>query len=158
MKIELIKLKFNNTYSYKYKPFKHCCKAIENNESIIFTGEDLVCNDLFGLVVRDSDENTIPQFCTTHTKIWESWGDEFEETENYPIQYCPHCGKKIEIAVVNEIDVSEEYNKLSKQREDLWNMCQKIDSKKKASELIEQIKKLDEQINGFYELSEWDGE
>lgn len=29
MKIELIKLKFNGTHSYKYKLFKHCCDEIQ---------------------------------------------------------------------------------------------------------------------------------
>lgn len=64
MKIELIKLKFNDTHSYKYKPFTRCCDKIQSDKAIVFTGEDLVCNDTFGLVVRDSDDNIIPQFCT----------------------------------------------------------------------------------------------
>ena len=54
MKIELIKLKFNDTHSYKHKPFTYCCDEIQNDKAIVFTGEDFVCNDTFGLVVRDS--------------------------------------------------------------------------------------------------------
>lgn len=38
MKIELIKLKFNDIYSYKYKPFQYCCDEIQNDKAIIFTG------------------------------------------------------------------------------------------------------------------------
>ena len=76
-------------------------------------------------------------------------------TYNYPIQFCPHCGEKIEIEVVEEIYVSEEYNQLSKQRDELWKKCQKTDSKKKENELREQVRDLDNKINGFYELSEW---
>lgn len=155
MKIELIKLKFNDTYSYKYKPFKHCCEAIQNDKAIVFTGEDLVCNDTFGLVVRDSDDNTIPQFCNSYTEIFSSWGDEFEQTDNYPIQFCPHCGEKIEIEVVDEIDVSDKYNELTKQRKDLWKKCQRTDSKKKEYELREQVGKLDKHIDSFYWLDEW---
>ena len=45
MKIELIRLKFNDTHSYKYKPFKHCCDEIQNDKAIVFTGEDLVYSD-----------------------------------------------------------------------------------------------------------------
>ena len=30
MRIELIRLKFNDTHSYKYKPFKYCCDEIQN--------------------------------------------------------------------------------------------------------------------------------
>ena len=158
MKIELIKLKFNDTHSYKYKPFTHCCDEIQNDKAIVFTGEDLVYNDTFGLVVRDSDDNIIPQFCNSYTETFNSWGDEFEQTDNYPIQFCPHCGEKIEISVVDEIGVSDKYNELSKQREELWKKCQRTDSKKRESELREQVKKLDNQINDFYELGELKGE
>lgn len=153
MKIELIKLKFNDTHSYKYKPFKHCCETIQDDKAIIFTGEDLVHLDVYW-----DDEKYIPQFCTSHTEIITSYEDEWEQTDNYPIQFCPHCGKKIEISVVDEIDVSDKYNELSKQREDLWKKCQRTDSKKKESELREQVRKLDDQINDFYELGEWKGE
>ena len=158
MKIELIKLKFNDTCAYKYKPFKYCCEAIQNNKNIIFTDEDLVFDEVFGLDASDYNESTIPQFCTSYTETFNSWGDEFENTDNYPIQFCPHCGEKIEIEVVDEIDVSEEYNQLSKQRDELWKKCQKTDSKKKENELREQVRDLDNKINGFYTLSEWSGE
>lgn len=155
MKIELIKLKFNDTCSYKHKPFTHCCDEIQNDKAIVFTGEDLVCNDTFGLVVRDSDDNIIPQFCNSYTETFNSWGDEYEQTDNYPIKFCPHCGEKIEISVVEEIDVSDKYNELTKQREELWKKCQRTDSKKKEAELREQVRKLDNQINSFYWLDEW---
>lgn len=158
MKIDLIKLKFNDTYTYKYKPFTYCCGEIQNNKAIVFTGEDLVCNDTFGLVVRDSDDNIIPQFCNSYTETFNSCGDEWEQTYNYPIQFCPHCGEKIEISAVDEIDVSDKYNELSKQREELWRKCQRTDSKKEESGLRKQVRKLDDQINDFYELGEWKGE
>lgn len=155
MKIELIRLKFNDTCSYKYKPFTHCCDEIQNDKAIVFTGEDLICNDTFGLVVRDSDDNIIPQFCNSYTETFNSWGDEFEQTDNYPIQFCPHCGEEIKIEVVDEIDVSDKYNELSKQREELWKKCQRTDSKKKEFELRDQVSKLDKQIDSFYWLDEW---
>ena len=155
MKIELIKLKFNDICAYKHKPFTYCCDEIQNDKAIVFTGEDLVCNDTFGLVVRDSDDNIIPQFCTSYTETFNSWGDEYEQTDNYPIQFCPHCGEKIDVSVVDETDVSDKYNELTKQRDELWKKCQKTDSKKKEAELREQVRKLDDQINDFYELGEW---
>ena len=153
MKIELIKLKFNDTHSYKYKPFKYCCDEIQNDKAIIFTGEDLIHSD-------DSldDGSYIPRFCTSYTEIITSYEDEWEQTYNYPIRFCPHCGEKIEILVVDEIDVSDKYNELTKQREDLWKKCRRTDSKKKEAELREQVGNLDSQINGFYELDEWKGE
>ena len=151
MKIELIKLKFNDTRSYKYKPFKHCCDKIQNDKAIVFTSEDIDRE-------YKADGISIPQFCTSHTEIITSYEDEWEQIDNYPIQFCPHCGEKIEISVVDEIYVSEKYNELTKQRKELWKKCQRTDSKKKESELREQVRKLDNQINDFYELGEWKGE
>ena len=154
MKIKLIKLKFNDTHSYKYKPFTYCCNKIQNDKAIVFTGEDI--NDIGG---EYKDEGiSIPHFCTSHTEVITSYEDEWEQTDNYPIQFCPHCGEKIEISVVDEIDVSDKYNELSKQREDLCKKCRRTDSKKEDSELREQVRKLDDQIDVFYELGEWEGE
>ena len=153
MKIDLIKLKFNDTYSYKYKPFTYCCDEIQSNKAIVFTDEDLIHSDDCW-----DDEIYIPQFCTSHTEIITSYEDEWEQTDNYQIQFCPHCGEKIEISVVDEIDVSDKYKELLKQREDLLKRCQRTDSKKEERELRKQVRKLDEQINDFYELSEWKGE
>ena len=106
MKIDLIKLKFNDTYSYKYKPFQYCCDEIQNDKAIVFTGEDLIHSD-------------------------DCW---------------------------DEINVSDKYDELTKQRNELWKKCQRTDSKKKESELREQVRKLDNQIDSFYWLDEWKGE
>lgn len=152
MKIELIKLKFNDTCAYKHKSFTYCCDEIYQNDCIIFTNEDL------SPLKHIDDGNFIPQFCTSHTEVITSYEEEWEYTDNYPIQFCPHCGEKIEISVVEEIDVSDKYNELTKQREELWKKCQRTDSKKKESELRKQVRKLDDQINDFYELDEWKGE
>lgn len=151
MKIELIKLKFNDTCSYKYKPFTHCCNEIQNDKAIIFTGEDI--NDIGG--EYDDDGISIPQFCTLYTEIITSYEDEWEQTDNYPIQFCPHCGEKIEIEVVDEIDISEKYNELTKQCKELWEKCQRTDSKKKANKLRQEVAELDNKINGLYELEEY---
>ena len=149
MKIELIKLKFNDTCSYKYKPFTYCCDEIQNDKAIVFTGEDLAPN-----YDCEEDDIYVPQFCTSHTEIITSYEDEWEQTDNYPIRFCPHCGKKIQISIVDEIDVSDKYNELSKQRDELWKKCQRTDSKKEESELRKQVRNLDDQINDFYELGE----
>lgn len=150
MKIELIKLKFNDTYSYKYKPFKYCCDKIHQNKCIVFTNEDLTYYDNY-----EDDIQYIPQFCTSHEEIFRDYEDEWEQIDNYPIQFCPNCGEKIEIKVVNEMDVSEKYKKLINLRKELSKKCQKTDSKKIEAELSKQIRELDNQINGFYAISEY---
>lgn len=150
MKIELIKLKFNDIHSYKYKLFKYCCDEIHQNDCIMFTNEDLS-----PLKYMDDGGNFIPQFCTSHTEVITSYEDKWEQTDNYPIQFCPHCGEKIEISVVDEIDMSDKYEELTKQRDELWKKSQRTDSKKEEHELRKQVRKLDNQINGLYLLDEW---
>lgn len=157
MKIELIRLRFNNSHSYKYKPFKYCCEEIDGNECIEFTTENMVTSS-FLKEDEGVDGCCSPKLCISHTETITSYEDEWEITNNYPIRFCPYCGEKVNIKVVNEIDVSDKYNELTKQREDLWKECQRTDSKKEEFELMEQVKKLDDQINDFYELGEWKGE
>ena len=154
MKIELIKLKFNNTHSYKYQPFQYCCEEIQNNECIEFTNENLTNLN----VDHDEEYGFIPQLCTSHTEIIRLYEDEWAQTDNYPIRFCPHCGEKIEISVVGEIDVSDKYEELTKQRYELWEKCCRTDSKKEECSLTEQAEKLDKQIHNFYCLDEWKGE
>lgn len=151
MNIKLVKIKFNDTSAYKYKPFKYCCDAIRENNNIIFTNEDLVD---YSSEPYDEEGSCIPQFCITSTKEITSYEDSWEETYNYPIQYCPHCGEKIDISIVDEIDVSDEFTKLNTERQDLWKKYMKTDSKKKENELRNQVYELDRKINEFYELAE----
>lgn len=153
MKIELIKLKFNDTCSYKYKPFKHCCEAIQDDKAIIFTNEDL-----FSKYDCDDYDVYVPQFCTSYSETFTSYEDEFENTENYPIKFCPHCGEKIQISIVDEIDMFDKYEELTKQRYDLLQKSMRTDSKKEEFRLRERIKEIDNKINDFYELGEWKGE
>ena len=54
--------------------------------------------------------------------------------------------------------MSDKYKELTKQRDELCKKCQTTDSKKEDYELRKQVRKLDDQINDFYELGEWKGE
>ena len=134
MKIELIKLRFNQTFSYKYKSFTYCCDALKNNPCILFTDEDVMSDPSYS-IFRDLE-------------------DEWEETENIPIRFCPHCGEEIQIHVSEEQDLSGKYQELSKERAELWKQCQKTDSKKKEAQLQDQVHELDRKINQYWELSD----
>lgn len=151
MQIHLVKIRFDNSCSYKYKPFQYCCQRLKKNKNIIFTNEDFVDNDL----LHEYDD--IPQFCATSTETITSYEDSWDETSNYPIQYCPHCGEKIEISVTDEIDLSNAYAELEKERKETWEKCRKTDSKKKEAELEKKVRELDRKINWFYELAEYSG-
>lgn len=117
MKIELIKLRFNQTFSYKYKSFTYCCNALKNNPCILFTDEDVMSDPSYSISDQD---NSLPRFCMTRTLFFRDWEDECEETENIPIRFCPHCGEEIQIHVSEEQDLSEKYQELSKERAELW--------------------------------------
>ena len=138
MKIELIKLRFNQTFSYKYKSFTYCCNALKNNPCILFTDEDVMSDPSYSISDQD---NSLPRFCMTRTLSFRDWEDEWEKTENIPIRFCPHCGEEIQIH-------------LSKERAELWKRCQKTDSKKKEAQLQDQVHELDRKINQYWELSD----
>lgn len=149
MKIELIKLRFDRSFSYKYKPFVYCCNALKDNPCILFTNEDVRTDP-----VDDSADlnDNLPRFCTSRTISLRDWEDEWEETENIPIRFCPHCGSAIKIQISEEKDLSKTYWELSKERAELWKQCQKTDSKKEEAKLQEQVHELDQKINLFWEL------
>lgn len=148
MKIELIRHKFNNTRGYKYKPFVLCCKKLADNPRIVFSDEVYTEDN------RD-DECTFPAFAIWHSEVIRSWEDEWEQDEYFKINHCPFCGEPIEISVVCEENMNEYYKTLSKQREELWKKCNRIDSKKKSEELRKQVQELDDQINWLYQLEEY---
>lgn len=156
MKIELIRCRFNEIISYKYMPFDYCCDELKCNPCILFTNDDLV----YGTVDKEGRKNYgyLPQFCTSHTEVVTSYEDEWEQTDNYPIYICPHCGKRVEINVIGNADLSEKYNKLSKLRKSLWKECRETDSKKEEAKLRREADALDKQIDSFYKLNEWDSE
>ena len=153
MKIKLIKAKFNGTYAYKYLPFEYCCSAIQENKTIILTDKDFAYDDSW-----EEEIYPKPQFCTTLTEERSCYEDTWDETTNYPINYCPHCGEKIEIEVSDEIDLSLEFSHLESARKSLSSEANETDSKRKDAELTEKVRKLDQKINWFYSLAEWNGE
>lgn len=152
MKIELIKQFFDDgDCSYKYKPIEWCCDEIESNPLINLVHEYTYRNNSF------DDDNTLkPSFTLVHSETISSWGDEWEEDTYYKINFCPFCGKPIELVVIGEEDASEIFAKLRNQRDIMWKKHNKTDSKKKERELGEIVRDLDNKINYFYSLSEYD--
>lgn len=148
MKIELIRQRFNDTRSYKYKPISWCCDKIKENPCIVFSDEVYTDDDI-------DDECTFPTFALWYSEVIKDWDDEYEQDTYYKIKYCPFCGEKIEISVVGEEDVDDYYKILSKQREELWKKYNNTDSKKKAQELYDQVHELDNQIDWLYQLLEY---
>ena len=78
--------------------------------------------------------------------------DSYENTYYLDVNYCPHCGEKIEITVEKEIDLTTVYTNLKKERDALWKKCQTTDSKKEEEELRENVHMLDHKIDDFFML------
>lgn len=149
MKIELIKHIFDDSdVGYKCKPIKYCCDKLKNNPII-----DLV----YEYTVGDHTEDLFPSVSIWHGEDYTEWGEEFHTDNYYRINYCPFCGEPIEISVIEEIDLSKLYSELQKKRNEILNKCRKTDSKKKYEELYKVVHELDNKIDWFYQLFEWDG-
>lgn len=146
MKIEIIKQNFGDECGYKYKPMSLCCEKLKRNPVI-------------GLVVNEYDinENYIsePQFCITDYDEWTEWGEDFEQDNYYPIKFCPFCGEKIETEIIKEEDVTNEYDRIRRERDILWKGSQVTDSKSKAADLMNKVYEMDGKISYYNELREY---
>lgn len=165
MKIELIKQTFKDEdgYSqigYKYKPFEFCCERMEHNPLVKLSSVD---SDDWCYRYECDEEDCINcnaaknHPCMTLEEVVEirSYEDEWTEAHNYPIDYCPFCGESIEVSIVKEEDVTEAYHNLEKERKEMYNKRNKTDSIKKRQELEKIVRKLDNELNSFYNLEEY---
>ena len=62
---------------------------------------------------------------------------------------------KVGQILTSKEDVEEYYKSLKAKRDELWKKHNKTDSKKRSQELYEQVRKLDDQINWLYHLTEY---
>lgn len=165
MKIELIKQTFKDEADdlqirYKYKLFKYCCERMENNRLIKLSSVD--SDDWCYRYECDEEDcsncNAAKDHpCMTLEEVARitSYEDEWTEVYNYPIDYCPFCGEPIEISVIKEEDVSEAYQNMRKERDEMRDKFNKTDSIKEQRELGEVVRKLDDKLNHFYRLEEY---
>ena len=142
MKVELIKQVFNDSKGYKIKSIDWCCDELKNNPLINL--EDKYC--------KGKDKNDVPAVMIKSTEMVMLYDEEWEEDVYYLIKVCPFCGEPIEISVVREEDVSEQYNNFEKQRDELYLKHSMTDSKKEEKELRYKITELDRKIEWFHYL------
>lgn len=167
MKVKLVKVIFEDNHVYKYYPFNYCCEKLKRNPIILFSSEEetpsLYCENCNHCDELDSDE-------CKHCKAYQcndsdvpcfKMEKDIEESDYYDsymieyylnINYCPHCGEKLEVEVADTIDCSQKYVELKNTREKLLEKCKNTDSKSEETDLFKQIRDLDNQINDFYEV------
>lgn len=133
-----------NDVSYKMVGIEKCCDKILNSKNISINNE--YCED-----DNYSDDNTYSVKLVRQEEDRDPWED-FSQTQFYyeKIGFCPFCGDEIKIEFIGEVDKTEEYKELQKQREETWNKCRKTDSKKKENDLQKQVYELDSKLNEFH--------
>ncbi|MDF2503869.1 hypothetical protein [Clostridium sp.] len=124
-----------DSISYKIMNIAKCCDKIINSKNISINTE--------------YDEHEIYDIQEYVVKLVRDEQDCEGYTDTYyeKINYCPFCGSKITIEIVNEVDKTDEYKDLEKERKELWQKLCKTDSKKKEYVLQQQVTELDKKIN-----------
>ena len=142
MKVELIKQLFDGHAGFKILTYDKCCKKIADCPVI-----DVSIN---------TDEE--PIVAIEETRHVHDWDDEYDLTYLYEIKRCPFCGKKIEVSVIKEEDVTDKYFSLNKKRNELWDKYYNSDSMKEREELHKEVRDLDNKINWYHTLCMYDVE
>lgn len=146
MKVNLVKLNFDDDSTYKYKPMSFCCDKLKDNPIIQLTE---------AMYYKDSDYDDIPRMCFVHHEEWTEWEEDMERDTYYQIDHCPFCGEKFEYELVAEEDVDEECQRLERERDILWRGAQTTDSKSQAEHLYGEVRELDKKINYLHEIGEY---
>ena len=148
MKIEVSKWIFDNTHSYKIKSLAKCCDEIINSDVVTLV-EDYENGDDTDYSVKLRNVNY----------EYDSYDDTYDDYTTYEsIKYCPFCGERIDIKIVEVIDKNEEYSKLAKLRDELWSKYTKTDSIKKSNKLQQEVRELDKKINEIHINDDLKGE
>lgn len=150
MKIDLVKIKLSQCNKYKYKPIKWCCDEMKNNPMTLFTNDDLTR-------IEGWDYQGHPQMCLNFDYV-EDYEDDYEIIKNYPIKYCPWCGEKIDINVVDELGMISRERKIFNELEKLHEKRNKSDSISERTRLSKKEELLRDEIDKMYDLDEWTGE
>lgn len=108
MRVELIKQFYTNElnerlFRYKVKNIDYCCDEIKNNYN----------NHLINLAMKN--KNVCLGILGKDYDI-EDIDDEISDTY-HPIKFCPFCGSFIDIVIVDEEDITSEYQKIWKEKE-----------------------------------------
>lgn len=130
MKIKLGKWivdKENEEYSYHIVDINKCCDKLINSPIITF-----------GVDTKDS-------YSASMYQEWEcDFGYDYIDEE---IQYCPFCGEKIEIEIVNTIDKEDDYNRLYDSIKDLLRKRNSCDNIGKRDEIQQEICSINQKIH-----------
>ena len=155
MKIQVIQREFEShgTYSRSYKicDCKYCCEGIKHlpNVDFYFEATENTDNPIEDEHEEERDLGVMLHKCVTYH---DTWYDDYgcDKDYYYKLEYCPICGEKIEVEIVDNVDVTNEYKTLQKERDEVHKKCTKTDSIKKQKEYQRIRQELDAKINALY--------
>ena len=152
MKIQVIQREFEShgsiNKSYKICDCKYCCDGIKRLPNINFYFKE--ANNTDNPIEDDYGYGQDLGVMLEEVTEYHDWGDTFTEEYYYKLNYCPICGEKIEVEIVDNVEVTNEYERLSKERDEVHKKWIKTDSIKKKNELQSKRQELDREIESFY--------
>ena len=154
MKIQVIQREFKShgsfDKSYKICDCEYCCEGMKQLPDVDFYFEvtentDNPIGDDYGY-----DLGIMLEHSVTYHDPWDYDDYGYTQEYYYKLNYCPICGEKIEVEIVDYVDVTNEYEALVKERERVHKKWSKTDSIKKQNEYYIARHELDKKIEGFY--------
>jgi hypothetical protein len=156
MKIQVIQREFKShgSYdrSYKICNCEYCCEGIKQIPNIDFYFEvaentDNPIEDEYGY---GFDLGVMLQHSVTYHDPWDYDDYGYEQEYYYKLNCCPICGEKIEVEIVDNIDITTEFESLQKERDEVHKKWTKTDSIKKKNEYEKRRHELDRKMESFY--------
>ena len=157
MNINLVKIKYDNTYCYKYKPLKFCCEDLKNayNSDVYGDYPDIILTH-DNIWSSESIAYKLPVLCFSQNII-SFYDDDYIDIRNYPINYCPYCGKKLNYFIELEgEDYIELYKKLIKAMDDLQEQAKTTNSDKEYKEIVDKKELIHNKINIFEDIDDYE--
>ena len=135
------KITFNTSEtSYRDTNIATCCGRMEKSPCIIL-------NNSYDAMAKQSSYSVK----LIETESHSDYEGGFDTDEDYyKIDYCPFCGSRIIVEIVKQEDKTALYVELKNKRDEMWKECQMTDSKSKAEDLRQDVRRLDKEIEDFY--------
>lgn len=170
MRIQVVRQIIEDYEIYKIKTMEYCCEKLKKNPMIHLyhnyvenaycrnceVPDDFDCKDCQLNEITDDCGRKLAMMIQEKDVCQDPWSNDYSTDYRYfPIDFCPHCGKKIEIEVVGEECVTAEYKSLVEQRNNLYRQIQLTDSKKKEEKLRKELSDITKKMNSMYEDCSW---
>lgn len=133
MNLSLKEFKVDENLAYKITKMDFCCDTIKE------------CS----IINLETENDYTPRISICQSVEYYIDGDSYPTFECTPIKFCPFCGKKIKIEIVDKEDVSEYYDELQDKETKLRIKSREIDSRKKSDELTSLARELSDELNYY---------